>query len=162
MILRPAEDVNRVHAVTHVRERDSRSYWFSDSTAWTWFTSSAGRLRTTDSLMIRVNEDVILVHVLCWQWHCVTHSLTHSGQRSWFTFSNRTAEISAVLLTSVTSNSLEGQQHHLELDAGHNRQPAENIEGVTWENLGRFKTRCAAALCISCDSSVARGWESSQ
>ena len=29
------------------------------------------------------------------------HSPTHSGQRSWFTFSNRTAKISAVLLTSV-------------------------------------------------------------
>ena len=29
------------------------------------------------------------------------HSLTHSGRRSWFTFSNHTAKINAVLLTSV-------------------------------------------------------------
>ena len=28
------------------------------------------------SLMIRVAEDVVLVHVLCWKWRCVTHPLT--------------------------------------------------------------------------------------
>ena len=47
---------------------------------------------------------MILVHVLCWKWRCVTHSLTHSGQRSWFMFSNRTAKIIAVLLTSMLSD----------------------------------------------------------
>ena len=42
-------------------------------------------------------EDVILVHALCWKWCCVSQP----GQRRWFTFSNHTAKISAVLLTSV-------------------------------------------------------------
>ena len=39
---------------------------------------------------------------------------------------------------------LEGQHDCLELDASHNRKPVEL--GVSWENLGRLQTRCAAVF----------------
>ena len=70
-----------LHSKSHSRSQT----WFSDLLR-TWITfalslnhrerDSAGRSRTTDSLIIHVAEDVILIHVLCWQWRCVTHSLT--------------------------------------------------------------------------------------
>ena len=69
-------------------------------TVRTWFNFALWFIHDLQTYCTQ-RTDVILVHVLCRKWRCVTHSLTHSGQRSWFTFSNRTAKISAVLLTSM-------------------------------------------------------------
>ena len=81
----PAEDMNHVRAATHVHERDSRSRWFKwqrerdscpQEVVCERGTSGRESRLCCHSLMIRIAEDVVLIHVLCWKWRCVSQSLT--------------------------------------------------------------------------------------
>ena len=80
--------------VIHVREHAAAVTQVTQITFALWFVHD---LRTYCRQRPDA-EDVILVHVLCWKWAV---SLAQPGQRRWFTFSNGTAKISAVLLTSM-------------------------------------------------------------
>ena len=90
-----------------------------------------------DLFMIRIAEDVILVHVLCWKWCCVTYSL-----------------ISDVLLTSM--------QHHVKwfyctVKVTHVRDSQQVLKTWFTSSAGRSRTRdvrtwITFALSLTLDS----------
>ena len=98
---------NHVRAVTHV---DSRSHWFKwqregdsrpqqvvrerGTSGREWITFALSLTYDSHRWGRGSRSHTVLKVALC-------QSLTHTGQRSGFTFSNRTAKTSAVLLTSM-------------------------------------------------------------